>query len=55
MEGMPCSDLLQALVPRLAGRFLQGTISTLPFSRSCSSLASPGRAFPLRTPELPRI
>lgn len=52
---MPYSDLLQVLVPRLSGRFLQGTISTPPFSRPCSSSTSPGRVFPPRTTELPGI
>lgn len=55
MEGMPCSDLLQVLMLRLAGRFLQGTVSTLPFSRLFSGLTSPGRAFRPCTPELPGI
>lgn len=52
---MPCSDPLQALVRRLAGRFLQDTISTLPFSGPCSGLTSRARVFPPHTPELPRI
>lgn len=42
-------------MPRLAGRFRQGTVSTLPFSGPFSSLTSPGRAFSPCTPELPGI
>lgn len=53
VDWMLCSNLFQAVLPRLCGRLPQGTISILPFSRPCFSLTSHGRAFPLCTPELP--